>query len=305
MFTEKSEFQKKLQKIFSDRLLVNESMKNHTTFHIGGQADFIVNPASIEEIRQAFFLANEFYVPVTVLGNGSNILVSDKGISGLVICFDASFSRILQKENTLLVQSGAILGAVSAFAAQHSLSGLEFAVGIPGSIGGAVFMNAGAYDGEMKNVIKGVTALTKNGEIKHYNAEELDLGYRHSIFQENEEIICETELELNYGEQVLIKEKMAGFTERRIQKQPLEFPSAGSTFKRPQGFFAGTLIEQAGLKGFSVGGAQVSEKHAGFIVNRGSASANDVLNLISNVQKVVFDKFSVKLEPEIKIIGIK
>lgn len=287
----------------SARVLVDEPMDKHTTFRIGGKADCLVYPSSIDDIRTIFAVAKEADIPVTVLGNGSNVLVSDRGIRGIVLCFDAAFADIKLSGKNLTVQAGAILGAVSQFAAQHSLSGLEFAVGIPGSMGGAIFMNAGAYDGEMKNVVTAVTALTVDGELKKYVAADLELGYRHSIFQSNGEIICEVEMTLEAGDEAAIKEKMAGFTERRLTKQPLELPSAGSTFKRPTGYFAGTLIEQAGLKGFAVGGAQVSKKHAGFVVNTGGATAEDVLNLIKEVQKRVRDKFNVELEPEVRVIG--
>lgn len=299
-----STFIDKLQRSLpSARVLVNEPMDKHTTFRIGGKADCLVYPSCIDDIRMIFAKAKEADIPVTVLGNGSNVLVSDKGIRGIVLCFDASYSEIKCVGKTITAQAGAILGAVSQFAVQKSLSGLEFAVGIPGSMGGAVFMNAGAYDGEMKNVIKAVTALTVDGQLKKYTVDELALAYRHSIFQDNGEVICEVELELVPGDIVAIKEKMAGFTERRISKQPLELPSAGSTFKRPTGYFAGTLIEQAGLKGFSVGGAQVSKKHAGFVVNTGGATAEDVLALIKAVQQRVREKFAVELEPEVKVIG--
>ena len=304
MLFDKKLLEEKLQD-FTGKLLFDEPMAKHTTFRIGGAADCIAYPACIDDIRAVYRAAEELSLEVTVLGNGSNVLVSDDGIRGIVLCFDASFADIRLEGNQIIVQSGAILGAVSQFAAQNSLSGLEFAVGIPGSMGGAIFMNAGAYDGEMKNVVREVTALTSNGDVKVYRADELELGYRYSIFQDNGEIICEIKLELVSGNIEQIKEKMAGFTEKRISKQPLELPSAGSTFKRPPGMFAGTLIEQAGLKGFSVGGAQVSEKHAGFVVNKGGATAADVLTLISEVQRIVKEKFDVNLQPEVRILGGK
>ena len=196
-----------------------------------------------------------------------------------------------------------MLGTVSLFAANHALSGLEFAVGIPGSLGGAVFMNAGAYDGEMSQVISEVTAVTPEGEIRRYRTKEMDFSYRHSVFQQNGHIICEIELTLRESKAAAIQEKMAEFTRRRMEKQPLDKPSAGSTFKRPPGLFAGTLIDEAGLKGFSVGGAQVSEKHAGFVINKGGATAADVLALIEEVQRRIEEKNGVRLTPEIRIIG--
>ena len=208
-----------------------------------------------------------------------------------------------QEGNKIIAGAGALLKDVSEFAASCSLTGLEFAIGIPGSLGGAVFMNAGAYDGETKNVVTGVRAVSASGKVVSYAADELDFGYRHSIFQENGQAICEVEISLQPGDHAVIQEKMDSFTERRESKQPLEMPSAGSTFKRPQGYFAGTLIEQTGLKGFSVGGAQISAKHAGFVVNAGSATAQDVLNLIKEVQKRVYEKNGVKLFPEVRIIG--
>jgi UDP-N-acetylmuramate dehydrogenase len=201
------------------------------------------------------------------------------------------------------VGAGTILGAVSKWAGENSLTGMEFAVGIPGSVGGAVFMNAGAYDGEMKNVVTGVTAVSFDGKIFHYDANQLGFAYRHSIFQDNNQIICEIELSLEKGNQEEISSKMKDFTQRRIQKQPLEFPSAGSTFKRPEGYFAGTLIEQTGLKGFRIGGAEVSPKHAGFVVNTDHATAADVLELIHEVQRRVNEKHHVMLQPEVRMIG--
>ena len=286
-----------------EHILLNEPMKDHTTFRIGGPADCLILPASMEDVAFVFQCLKRHDIPFVILGNGSNVLVLDKGIRGAVIKFNSPISAIRKKKNTLTAGAGALLRDVSEFAAESSLSGMEFACGIPGSIGGAVFMNAGAYDGEMKNIVSAVRAISPKGEIVQFAANELDFGYRHSIFQENGCAICEVDLTLTPGNAEEIKEKIAGFTERRESKQPLEMPSAGSTFKRPEGHYAGTLIEQTGLKGFTVGGAQVSDKHAGFVVNAGDATAKDVLELIRQVQDRVFEKHHVKLFPEVRILG--
>ena len=286
-----------------EHILLNEPMKDHTTFRIGGPADCLILPASMEDVAFVFQCLKRHDIPFVILGNGSNVLVLDKGIRGVVIKFNSPISAIRKKKNTLTAGAGALLRDVSEFAAENSLSGMEFACGIPGSIGGAVFMNAGAYDGEMKNIVSAVRAISPKGEIVQFAANELDFGYRHSIFQENGCAICEVDLTLTPGNVEEIKEKIAGFTERRESKQPLEMPSAGSTFKRPEGHYAGTLIEQTGLKGFTVGGAQVSDKHAGFVVNAGDATAKDVLELIRQVQDRVFEKHHVKLFPEVRILG--
>ena len=286
-----------------EHILLNEPMKDHTTFRIGGPADCLILPASMEDVAFVFQCLKRHDIPFVILGNGSNVLVLDKGIRGVVIKFNSPISTIRKKKNTLTAGAGALLRDVSEFAAENNLSGMEFACGIPGSIGGAVFMNAGAYDGEMKNIVSAVRAISLKGEIVQFAANELDFGYRHSIFQENGCAICEVDLTLAPGNAAEIKEKIAGFTERRESKQPLEMPSAGSTFKRPEGHYAGTLIEQTGLKGFTVGGAQVSDKHAGFVVNAGDATAKDVLELIRQVQDRVFEKHHVKLFPEVRILG--
>ena len=284
-------------------MMTGEPMSRHTTFRIGGPADIFVSPSSTEELAKVLALAKEYGVPVTIIGNGSNILVRDGGIRGLVISFGKPFSKIERKDNSVFAWAGATLGAVSLFAAGQRLSGLEFAVGIPGSLGGAVFMNAGAYGGEISQVIREVLVMTKKGEVKKRGAETLSFGYRHSVFQENGEIVCGALLALKEGDESEIKERMADYTRRRMEKQPLEKPSAGSSFKRPTGNFAGTLIEKSGLKGFGVGGAQVSEKHAGFIINRGGATAADVLALMAEVRRRVEEESGVQLEPEIRIIG--
>ncbi len=287
----------------AERLRENEPMSKHTTFRIGGPADYLVLPSSIQEVAAALQVAKQFAVPVAVLGNGSNVLVLDRGIRGLVLKFGPEMSRIRHSGNTVFAGAGALLAAVSQYAAKYELTGFEFAIGIPGSIGGAVFMNAGAYEGDMSQVVRAVTAVCQNGELKRFEQEELKFKYRHSVFQENGCLICEVELALKSGINSSIRDRIDDYTVKRQTKQPVEMPSAGSTFKRPQGHFAGTLIEQAGLKGVSVGGAQVSTKHAGFIINAGGATAKDVLALISKVQDRVYQQFGVSLHPEVRIMG--
>jgi len=298
------EFIADLNKILpKSQVLLNEPMKKHTTFKIGGPADFLVLPATVDEVVNVFKIIKKYQMPFTVLGNGSNVLVLDKGIRGVVVKFDDTMSYMKQEGTKIIVGSGSLLKDVAKFASDLSLSGMEFAIGIPGSIGGAVFMNAGAYDGEISNFITAVTAVSLDGEVIRYLKDDLEFGYRHSIFQSNHYVICEVELSLVKGNKEEIEARMDELTMRRESKQPLEMPSAGSTFKRPQGYFAGTLIEQTGLKGFKVGGAQISKKHAGFVVNAGEATAEDVLNLIQEVQKMVFEKHGVKLHPEVRTIG--
>ncbi|WP_425061387.1 UDP-N-acetylmuramate dehydrogenase [Sporomusa carbonis] len=298
------EFSAELKKaIPPERLRVNEPMSNHTTFRIGGPADYLVFPASAQEVSVVSDIAKQFNVPVTVLGNGSNVLVLDRGIRGLVVKFGPEMGYIRHSGTTVFAGAGALLTDVSKYAAANKLTGFEFAIGIPGSIGGAVFMNAGAYEGDMSQVAVAVTAVCTTGQLRRFEAAELNFGYRHSVFQDNGCIICEVELALNNGEDSSIRSLIDDYTTKRESKQPLEMPSAGSTFKRPQGHFAGTLIEQAGLKGATVGGAQVSTKHAGFIINAGGATAQDVLSLISKVQNVVYKRFGVALHPEVRVIG--
>lgn len=285
------------------RLLVNEPLSRHTTFKIGGPADYLILPAAIDEISKIMVIAKEYQIPVTILGNGSNILVLDKGIRGLVIKFGSDMSYIKHSGARICAGAGAMLADVSSYAAKHGLGGMEFAIGIPGSIGGAVFMNAGAYSGEMCQVVHAVSGVCAAGDVKHFAQSDISFGYRHSAFQDNHCVICEVELELMQQEQPMIEKKMNEYTVKRETKQPLEMPSAGSTFKRPPGHFAGTLIEQAGLKGLAVGGAQVSTKHAGFIINAGSATAQDVLELIKEVQRRVYEHSGVMLQPEVRTYG--
>lgn len=286
-----------------DAVLLDEPMSRHTTFKIGGPADCFVMPSTVKEAVDVIKIIHKYNMPFTMIGNGSNLLVMDKGIRGIVVNLNERFAEIRQENNTVYAQCGALMADVSKFAGKCSLTGLEFAVGIPGSIGGCIFMNAGAYDGEIKNAVKSVTTVTKDGKLVRYTNEQAQFGYRHSIFQDNGDLILEVELELAFGDKEAIEAKMADLTARREAKQPLEMPSAGSTFKRPPGYFAGTLIDQTGLKGLTVGGAQVSTKHAGFVVNIGGATAQNVLDLIAQVQKRVYEKHGVKLYPEVKMIG--
>lgn len=286
-------------------LLPAEPMTKHTSFHIGGPAELMAQPQSEAELQSLLMKAAEAAVPVTLVGNGSNLLVRDKGIRGLVIKLGSMLRDINVSGNVLTFGSGVSLAQASKKAAELGLSGMEFAVGIPGSIGGAVYMNAGAYDGEMSKVVKSVRVMDAAGEVSELSAGELDFGYRHSALQGSSKIVTSVTVELAAGDKQAIAEKMADFSNRRITKQPLELPSAGSMFKRPPGYFAGTLIDQTGLKGYTVGGAQVSTKHAGFVVNIGGATAADVLQLISDVQAKVFAAHGVHLEPEVLVLGEK
>ena len=286
-------------------LLLAEPMTKHTSFHIGGPAELMAQPQSEAELQSLLLKAAEAAVPVTLVGNGSNLLVRDKGIRGLVIKLGSMLRDIKVSGNVLTFGSGVSLAQASKKAAELGLSGMEFAVGIPGSIGGAVYMNAGAYDGEMSKVVKSVRVMDAAGEVSELSVGELDFGYRHSALQGSGKIVTSVTVELAAGDKQAIAEKMADFSNRRITKQPLELPSAGSMFKRPPGYFAGTLIDQTGLKGYTVGGAQVSTKHAGFVVNIGGATAADVLQLISDVQEKVFAAHGVHLEPEVLVLGEK
>ena len=286
-----------------EQLLLDEPMSKHTTFEIGGPADCLIFPASQSEVQQVLKLVKAYALPLTLLGNGSNLLVRDKGIRGVVLDFGEAMASIRCEGTRIIAGAGALLKDVSEFAGAHALSGLEYACGIPGSIGGAIFMNAGAYDGETKNVAALVRAIGREGTPRAHPHQALELGYRHSVFQSNGEAICEVELQLQAGEESAIRAKIADYTQRRESKQPLELPSAGSTFKRPEGYFAGTLIDQTGLKGLQVGGAQVSTKHAGFVVNAGGATAADVVNLIHEVQRRVKAAHGVELHPEVRMIG--
>ena len=300
----RQQFEQELEELLpQDQIRKEEPMSRHTTFRVGGAAEYFVTP-SIEQVSDVVALCRRFELPLTVIGNGSNLLVSDAGLRGVVLEFGkaASGIRLLDGED-LAVKAGTLLSETAAFAEKNGLSGMEFAAGIPGTVGGAVVMNAGAYGGEMKDILSGVRVLTKQGEIKVRPADELDLSYRHSRMMDEEELVLEARLNLTQGSGVVIRAKMEELRKKRIEKQPLEYPSAGSTFKRPEGYFAGKLIEEAGLRGFRIGDAQVSEKHCGFVINRGAASAAQIMELMQHVQERVKESSGVDLEPEVRLLG--
>ena len=278
-------------------------MKNHTTFRVGGPADIFLTP-SAEELPAVLSVCREEQVPVTVIGNGSNLLVGDQGIRGVVICIGSGMRGIRVDGEKIFLEAGVTLAAAAQQAAKAGLAGLEFASGIPGTFGGAVVMNAGAYGGEMKDVIVSVRVISEDGEILTLSKEELDLSYRHSVIPERGYLVIDGELLLTREKDPdQITERMEELKKKRIEKQPLEYPSAGSTFKRPEGYFAGKLIMDAGLRGFSVGGAAVSEKHCGFVINKGNATAADICALMDEVTRIVKEKYAVTLEPEVKKVG--
>ena len=281
---------------------LNEPMRAHTTFKIGGEADIFIIPASPAALISAVKKCAELEIPYFILGNGSNLLVSDGGIEGAVISL-AGINGISSDGEKITCGAGAMLSSVCLKALSLSLTGIEFAYGIPGTAGGALYMNAGAYGGQMADVIESAECLTASGEIKTLKKEDMRLGYRSSVFKKGGLIIISLTLALKKGDKAEIKAEMDDLLNRRKQKQPLEYPSAGSTFKRPEGYFAGALIEKNGLKGLTVGGAQVSEKHAGFVINRGGATAADVKALIGKIQKTVFENDGVMLEPEVIFTG--
>ncbi len=281
--------------------ILDEPLSKHTTFRIGGPAKCIFMPKNTDEIKAIIeycTLSNEKYM---VLGNGSNVLFSDEGYKGIIIQIYNSFNNIEVKGEEIYAQAGALLSKIAATARDNELGGMEFAAGIPGTLGGAVVMNAGAYRGEMKDIISYVDILCEDGQIKRYNVEEMKFCYRHSIVDENK-IVVGAGIKLKPTEKSVIIDKMDELKSARVSKQPLEYPSAGSTFKRPEGYFAGKLIDDSGLRGYRVGGAMVSEKHCGFVINYDSATCKDVIELMKNVSDTVEDKFGVRLEPEVKII---
>ena len=297
-------FYNKMKEIIEEsRIYVDEPMKKHTTFRVGGPADYFVTPKAKEEVKELISLCKEFEVPYYVLGNGSNLLVSDKGYRGVIIQIYKEMNQIQLDGENINVQAGALLSRIGNVALEAELSGFEFAAGIPGTMGGAVVMNAGAYGGEMKDVLVSATVLTPQGEIFTLSNEELELGYRTSIVAKKDYIVLEATIGLRKGDKEAIKARMDELRIQRTTKQPLEYPSAGSTFKRPEGYFAGKLIQDAGLRGFQVGGAQVSEKHCGFVINKEDATAADVWELMQQVSSIVKEKFGVELEPEVKRLG--
>ena len=300
----KQEFYEKLSKIVEkEQILIEEPMKKHTTFRIGGPAEYLILPQTTEEIADVVKLCRQEERPWYIVGNGSNLLVADEGVRGVVIQLLRNFNQIQVEGCQIRMQAGAQNAAVAKRALDASLTGFEFAAGIPGTIGGAVVMNAGAYGGEMKDILKEVTVLDQNGMIRTIPAEELELGYRTSIIARKGYVVLEAVIVLKTGDPKEIKAAMDDLKEKRVTKQPLEYPSAGSTFKRPEGYFAGKLIMDAGLRGFSVGGAQISEKHCGFVINKGNATAKDVTELMDETKKIVMEKFGVALEPEVKRLG--
>lgn len=290
-------------KNIAENVSYNEPMSRHTSFKIGGSADCMVKAVSGGEISRVIAYCKENNIEFTVMGNGTNMLVGDKGIRGVVIKIASDMSDVLTDGEIVKAQSGVLLSRLANIAMKNSLGGLEFAGGIPGTLGGGIFMNAGAYGGELCNVVQSVKYITADGKINTAYGNELNFGYRRSMFCETDNIILSAELKLEKADMGEIKAKMADFAQRRSDKQPLSVPSAGSTFKRPEGYFAGKLIEDAGLKGYAVGGAQVSEKHSGFVVNKGGATAKDVLDLIEYIRKTVKAKFGVTLEPEVRLVG--
>ena len=284
-------------------LLQNEPMARHTTFRIGGPVPLMAQPTTEEQVVESVKLAREDEVPLVVLGNGSNLLVADQGVEAFVL--DMTGLNRLERtgEQEITAGAGVTLARLATFAAGEGLTGLEFASGIPGTLGGGVLMNAGAYGGEMVQVVRRTRCLTPDGTVKEIVGEEHDFSYRHSVFSQGEDVILSSVLELEPDKVEDIRVRMAELAQKRKTKQPLEYPSAGSMFKRPQGHFAAALIEQCGLKGFTVGGAQVSEKHAGFVINRGNATCADVLSLVEQVQRRVKEQTGVELEMEVRRLG--
>jgi len=280
---------------------IDEPMSAHTTFHTGGTADIFAEPYDIDELKETLRLLKG--EPFYLVGNGSNLLVSDEGLRGVAVHLGEGFHAITVKGNTLTCGAASTLAQIARTAYDNALCGFAFAAGIPGSLGGAIVMNAGAYDGEMKQVVKRVTLIDYEGRIVQKSAEEMQFSYRHSILKEEPFIVLEAKIVLQKGEQAAIREKMDDLAARRREKQPLEYPSAGSTFKRPEGYFAAKLIEDAGLKGLRIGGAQVSPKHAGFVINENNATSADIYALIKEVQKRVKEQTGVLLETEVVCLG--
>jgi len=295
---------KKLENLIGkENVLINEPMKNHTSFRTGGNADFFIQPQNDEDIKNVIRFLRTEGIKYYIFGNGSNMLVSDRGIEGAVIKIGAAFSDIKVDGCSMIIGSGALLSSAAGVALNNSLKGFEFASGIPGSFGGAVFMNAGAYGPEIKDVIEWVKVIDNNLETKILYKDELGLGYRTSIFQRNDYIILEGAIKLEKGNKEEISALMSDLNARRRDKQPVNFASAGSAFKRPEGYFAGKLIEDCGLKGRGVGSAKVSEKHAGFVINTGNATTDEILSVMEICKKEVKEKFGVELEAEVRFVG--
>lgn len=299
-----SDFEIKLKNTIEETSIYkSEPMKRHTTFRVGGPADYFVIPKKVEDVQKVVSLCIEMGMPYYILGNGSNLLVSDTGYHGVIIQLYKELGEIQVQGDRIKAQAGALLSKIGNAALAASLTGFEFAAGIPGCVGGAVVMNAGAYGGEMKDILESVIALTPQGDILLLQNDELELGYRTSVIAKRDYIVLEAIFKLEKGEREEIKARMDDLRAKRTTKQPLEYASAGSTFKRPEGYFAGKLIEDAGLRGFTIGGAQVSEKHCGFVINKGDATASDIWSLMNQVSRIVREKFGVELEPEVKRLG--
>lgn len=294
-----------LEKVIStDRILVNEPMKNYTTFKVGGNADCLVKPKNIKEAEDVVRLLLANNIPFTLLGNGSNVLVSDKGIRGVTVYLAEADDEVFVDGNLITASAGMMLSKVAKAALDNALSGLEFASGIPGSVGGAIVMNAGAYGKEIKDAVSSVTMLDiETGELVTVNNKEMNFGYRTSIVKSHPFMVVKVVFELKQGDKEEIKSQMDELNARRREKQPLEYPSAGSTFKRPEGFFAAKLIEDSGLKGYRVNGAEVSKKHAGFVINKGNATCDDIVKLMKDVRRIVNEKYGVMLINEVILIG--
>ncbi len=286
-----------------ENVFIDEPMNRHTTFRIGGPADYFVTADQAEQVGRIIKLCREENVPYYIIGNGSNLLVGDKGYRGVIIQIFKKMNKVRTEGERVYAQAGALLSKTASAALEASLTGLEFASGIPGTLGGALRMNAGAYGGEMKQVVESARVLTPAGGMLDIPVSELGMSYRTSVIARNDYVVLEAVLKLNRGRKEDIRARMDELKEKRVSKQPLEYGSAGSTFKRPEGYFAGKLIQDAGLRGFRVGDAQVSEKHCGFVINRGSATASDVIRLMDQVRARVKEKFGVDLEPEVKRIG--
>ena len=283
--------------------ILNADMREYTTFKIGGKADILIQPRSNEELINIISEAKKNNTPITFIGNGSNLLVLDGGIRGVVIRFGQNLSNSTVADNVITAQSGITMARLAAIAAENSLTGFEFASGIPGTLGGGIVMNAGAYKGELKDVVFEVTALLPDGTVKVFKKDELDFSYRHSVFSDSEMLILSAKIQLQKGETEKIKAYMSELSRKRRTTQPLEYPSAGSAFKRPQNGYAAAMIDSSGLKGYSVGDAQVSEKHAGFVINKGNATAKDIMTLLRDIQAKVFTDHNTMLEAEIVFVG--
>jgi UDP-N-acetylmuramate dehydrogenase len=287
-----------------EHIHLDETMKHHTSLHIGGKADYFITPAEVEEVKSVVCLCKRENIPYYIIGNGSNLLVSDLGYRGVILQLGDEFQKVSVKEDGVITaQAGVLLSRLANVAADHSLTGFEFASGIPGTLGGAVTMNAGAYDGEMKQCLIGARVMDQEGNVEELTLAELELGYRTSILQRANYILLEADIKLSEGDVQLIRQKMNELNAQRREKQPLDQYSAGSTFKRPTGYYAGKLINDAGLRGYQVGGAAVSEKHCGFVINKENATAEEFLSVIRDVIRIVEEKFGVRLEPEVKFLG--